>query len=183
MKNVSESVDVFRVHLDPLKADVAELGAFLGLMGRSKTDGADRVRKLASAALAKAGLAEPASLAAAARRWEAVRGAQASVADRVRLAYRRFVGVAPYSSRRPVRAAIEGVFDLLGFFLLPPVVALIFPFTALFHWLHSRAEHREGAVARLLKAAEEYLSLEFEWHFEKGKAAREVRRRREGKED
>ncbi len=74
-----------------------------------------------------------------------------------------------------VGVVIEGIFDLLGFFLLPPLVALIFLFTALFHWLHSRAEQREGSVARLLEAAEEYLSVEFEWHFEKGQAARAAR--------
>ncbi|MGA8026836.1 MAG: hypothetical protein WB992_06790 [Bryobacteraceae bacterium] len=167
-----EFSEFFTRYLDPLREELAEWGAFAGLHERGRDSAMDRVRKLASTAIAKAGLGAPARLARAHGKVADIERAQQSIRDRMKVAYRRLIGVAPFSSQRPLRKAIEGLIDFVVLILFPAAYLAAWPVAALRGWRVSRLEMQEGAFLRLEKATVDYLTIEFDWYFEKGEEAR-----------
>jgi hypothetical protein len=170
--NRIEFSEFFARYLDPHKADAAEWGAFTGFHGRSREPAMEQVRKLAATALARAGLGAPDRLLSARERLASVEAARASIRGRMYTAYCRLVGTKPFSSTRIHRVIIEGAIDLLSFPCLPVALLASWPLAAIRRWSCHRIERAEGVVARLGQAAEDYLAVEFEWHFAKGEEAR-----------
>jgi hypothetical protein len=171
MKHIEFS-EFFARYLDPHKAQAAEWGAFAGFHGRSLEPALQQVRKLAATALARAGLGAPDRLVSARERLASIEAARASIRERLSAAYGRLIGTRPFSSTRINRVIIEGAIDLLAFPCLPIALLASWPLAAARRWSCHRIERAEGAIARLGKAAEDYLAIEFEWHFAKGEEAR-----------
>jgi hypothetical protein len=178
--NRIEFSEFFSRYLDPHKAQAAEWGAFAGLHGRSSEPALQQVRKLAATALARAGLGAPDRLVSARERLSSIEASRASIRQRLSAAYYRLIGTTPFSSAQTHRVIIEGVIDLLAFPCLPVALLASWPLAAVRRWSLNRIERAEGAVARLGKAAEDYLTIEFEWHFAKGEEARCRRTRSPG---
>jgi hypothetical protein len=173
--NRIEFSDFFARYLDHHKANAAEWGAFAGFHGRSRESGMEQVRKLAATALARAGLGARDRLPSARERLAATAAARASIRGRLYSAYCRLIGTKAFSSTRIHRVIIEGAIDLLAFPCLPVALLASWPLAVARRWSCYRIERAEGAVTRLGKAAEDYLAVEFEWHFAKGEEARRRR--------
>jgi hypothetical protein len=173
--NRIEFSEFFTRYLDPHKAEVAEWGAFAGMHGRDRESALGRVKKLAETAVARAGLGSPARLSYAQKRLTDIESVQSSISQRWFDAYHRLTGAGHFSSTRIHRILIEGLIDLLALPCLPIAMLAVWPFASLQRWNCSRLERAEGAITRMSKAAEDYLIIEFEWHFEKGGEARRIR--------
>lgn len=167
-----EFSEFFDRYLNPLREQAAEGGAFAGLRGRGRDSAMERIRKLASTAIAKANLGAPARLAQAQKKLADIERVQESIRDRMKVAYSRLIGVAPFSSHKPLRKVIEGLIDLVVLVLFPVAYLATWPVAAFRGWRASRLERQEGAVLRLEKAAVDYLTIEFDWYFEKGEEAK-----------
>ena len=170
-----EFSDFFSRYLDPHKDEVAEWGAFAGLHGRGRESAVERVKKLAAAAVSRAGLGSPARLSYAQKRLAEIERGQASVRERLHSAYARLTGTKPSGATRFHRKVVEAAFDLLALPCLPVALVSMWPVAAYRGWNCSRLERAEGAVSRLSRAAENYLTIELEWYFEKGDSARRIR--------
>jgi hypothetical protein len=164
--------DFFRKYVDPLKHSVAEWGAFTGYHGRERGPAMEQVKKLAATALVAADLVIPNRVESARAKLASTEASRARIRARLHTAYCRCIGTVPFSSHRPHRIIIEGVFDLMAFLGLPLALMASWPLSAFRRRALFRIEREEGAMTLLAKAAEDYLATEFEWHFQKGEEAR-----------
>ena len=161
----------FRVFIEPLKKEVAEMGAFAGVTGRDMLAAEARIKEMVRAALARAGVGSTARLEHARTKFNRSEEFRRSLSARFQSAGLRLVGSERFASTRIAGRVVEGFADLLVIPGAPVILAIHWPHAALAQWRLDKAEWQERAVTNLREAAEGHLMAVFGSWFDRGETA------------